>query len=77
MFPNSSSSDVCVEETKDIIGGDSVTFKRIRSGQPVQHTHLAELLINNPELEVVADHVLVKGDDEPRGLRTREEKGLQ
>ena len=28
-------------------------------------THLAKLLINNPELEVVVDHMLIKGDDEP------------
>lgn len=30
----------------------------------VQHTHLAKLLINNTELEVVADHMLIKGDNE-------------
>lgn len=39
----------------------------------LKRTHLAELLINNPELEVVADHVLVKCDNEPGRLRTTEQ----
>ena len=33
-------------------------------------THLAELLIDHAELEVVADNVLVKRDDESGGLGT-------
>lgn len=34
--------------------------------------HLAELLINDSKLEVIADNMFVKGDDEPGGLwRTR------
>lgn len=32
-------------------------------------THLAKLLINYPELEVVADDVFIKRDDEPGSLR--------
>lgn len=32
-------------------------------------THLPELLINDSELEVIADNVLVEGDNEARGLQ--------
>ena len=38
----------------------------------LRRTHLAKLLINDSKLEVVADHVLVKGDNEPWCLRMRE-----
>lgn len=31
--------------------------------------HLPELLINDSELEVIADNVLVEGDNEARGLQ--------
>lgn len=38
----------------------------------LRRTHLAKLLINDSKLEVVADHVLIKGDNEPWCLRMRE-----
>lgn len=34
-------------------------------------THLAQLLVDDTELEVIADDVLVEGDDEAGGLQDR------
>lgn len=63
MFPNSSSSDVCVEEERDIFQEEGhVTSKQRRL---CKGTHLAKLLIDNAKLEVVTDHMLIKCDNEP------------
>lgn len=36
-------------------------------------THLSKLLINDPKLEVVADHMLIKCDNEPGCLSRSKE----
>lgn len=38
-------------------------------------THLSKLLINDPKLEVVADHMLIKRDNEPGCLSKGEKEG--
>lgn len=77
MFPNSSSSVVCMEEAKDIFRTSDTLLKKQRlAAVSLKHTHLAKLLINNPKLEVVADHMLIKGSNEPGCLRTREQDVL-
>lgn len=47
-------------------GGAARDFKAASS---LKGTHLAKLLIDNAELEVVTDHMLVKCDNEPWCLR--------
>ena len=71
MFPNSSSSDVCKRESAFPWGVTYEYKEEIGTLLSMRRTHLAELLINNSKLEVVVDHVLIKGDDEPGRLRTR------
>lgn len=40
-------------------------------------THLSKLLINDPKLEVVADHMLIKCDNEPGCLSRGNRKLFQ
>lgn len=68
MFPNSSSSDVCQE-------GNKVRRSVWKSDDwqkwLTKCTYLAKLLVNNSEFEVVADYMLIKGDNEPWCLWTK------
>lgn len=38
-------------------------------------SHLPKLLINDSKLKVVADYVLIKGDNKPRCLMIKEQEG--
>lgn len=66
LFPNNSSSDVWRRkknyETFPIINLNASEYN-------VCLTHLAKLLIDDPELEGVIDFMLVKADYQLRGLR--------
>lgn len=62
----------CLQETQ---GGSGWTDAWIRPAASLTCTHLAKLLINDSKLKVVADHVLIKGDNEPRCLKRREQRG--
>lgn len=67
MFPNSSSSAVCMEKEGKKPKTISIILI-VEQGNPRNVTHLSKPLINNSKLEVVADHMLIKRDNKPRRL---------
>lgn len=58
---------------KSFFSTSETWFQKSKQRHYLKGTHLAQLLINDTELEVITDHVLIKCDNKPWCLQRTEE----